>query len=74
MKKPYILSQWKRPLLNKIASASICILYVAAALTTADSTINQFLPLAILLLLVVVVSVGIASSIYELHDYWSARE
>ena len=49
--------------MNKLSSVVICLLYVGAAVTAADSMINQFIPLAIMAILTVVVIVGVIGSI-----------
>ena len=68
VKKLYGLEGFKRPLFNKIITVMICLLYVGAALTSADSTINQFIPLIILALLFAVIVVAIVASVQELKD------
>ena len=67
IKRAYALRGWKRPLLNKIIAATICLLYVGASLTDGDTTINELIPLLVLLLLMLVVVVGVIGSVYELY-------
>ena len=65
--KPYVLNEWKRPLFNKICSSVICLLFLGATLTAADSKINQFIPLAVILILLAVITVGSIASVYQLR-------
>jgi hypothetical protein len=61
-----MLGAWKRPLFNKIMALSLCLLYVGASITTADSIINQYIPLAIIAVLMAVISVAFVASFYAL--------
>ena len=49
--------------MNKIIAAVISLLYVGASVTNADSGINQLIPLAILVLLLLVIVVSVIGSI-----------
>jgi hypothetical protein len=74
VKKPYVLGQWKRPLLNKVIAVIICLLYAAASLTTADGLVYQLLPLTILVVLLAVTVVTLVGAVQELRDYWGNHE
>ena len=60
--KPYILGQWKRPFFNKVLSVVICTLFIGASVTSVDSTLNQMIPLAVLLILLAVLVVAVIGS------------
>jgi hypothetical protein len=47
--------------------------YLSASGTAADSTINQFIPLAILAVLMTVVVITAIASVQELQEYWANR-
>ena len=70
VKQPYILRTWKRPLINKIISVVICGFYVAASMTSLTSKINQFIPLAILVMLFAVLTYSTVFSVYSIKSYW----
>jgi uncharacterized protein YpmB len=53
---------------------AICILYVAASTTSADSTINLYIPLGILGILLAVIVVSVIALVQELREYWSTHE
>ena len=63
IKKPYILGFWKRPLLTKILAAVVCLLFVGASLTGTNSKINEYIPIGILLVLVVVIVINAIGAI-----------
>jgi hypothetical protein len=73
-KKPYVLQQWRRPLLNKILAIVVCLLYLGASATAADSMVNQFIPLGILAALTLTTVTATVSAVQELRDYWENRE
>ena len=56
--KPYVLGQWKRPLFNKVMTVFVCLLYLGASVTKADTKINEVIPLGILLVLLSVLTIG----------------
>ena len=62
-KKPYTLGTWKRPLLNKFGATVISLLFVGAAVTQADSIINQMIPILILLILAVILMVATVGAV-----------
>jgi phage-related minor tail protein len=49
----------------------ICLLYVGASVTVANSTINQYIPLGILAILLVIMVVTVVALIQELREYWT---
>ena len=63
IKKPYILGFWKRPLLIKILAAIVCLLFVGASITGTNSKINEYIPIGILLVLVVVIVINAIGAI-----------
>ena len=63
IKKPYILGFWKRPFLNKILAAVVCLLFVGASITGTNSKINEYIPIGILLVLVVVIVIHTIGSL-----------
>jgi cell division protein FtsW (lipid II flippase) len=73
IKRPYGLGGWKRPLLNKIIAVMIGLLFVAGSITSVESTINKYAPLAVLALLFVVVLVAIIGSLMELKQNWKTQ-
>jgi hypothetical protein len=73
-KRPYTLGEWKRPLFNKILAITICLLYVAASATAADSAINQLIPFIVLTILLAVLVVSFIASIQELIECWTTKE
>ena len=66
IKRPYILGFWKRPLLNKILSAVICLFFVGASITATNSKINEYIPIAIILVLISVLVINTIGAIQEL--------
>ena len=71
VKKPYTLGSWKRPFINTIGATLVASLFVGASITKADSTINQMIPLAVLLILVILLTIGTIGAISKLKEYWS---
>ena len=74
IKKPYVLGFWKRPFLNKILTVVICLLYAGSSITATNSKINEYIPIAILLVLITVLIVNTIGSIQEIKEYWSTRQ
>ncbi len=67
--------EWKRPLTNKIAAIAICLLYVGSNMTDPSSTINEVIPLIVLLLLSIVIALGIILSISSIFNrYHEVKE
>ena len=66
IKKPYVLGFWKRPFLNKILTVAVCLLFVGASLTAINSKINEFIPIAIILVLILVLVINKIGAIQEL--------
>jgi len=56
--------------MNKIFASTISLLYVGANLTSADSMINQLIPLGIIVILLAVLTVSVIASVYELKEFW----
>ena len=67
IKKSYALRSWKRPFFNQVAAFLISLLFVGASITEADSMINHMIPLAVLLILGVVLTVGTVAAVHQLH-------
>lgn len=74
IKRPYAFGQWKRPSVNKVLAIIICFFYLAANLTDSRSLVNQFIPLAVLLILVAVLIYSSVIAIVELREYWKSYD
>ena len=61
-------------MMNTVSAAVICLLYVGANLSSADSVINQLIPLGIIVILFAVLTVGVIAAVYELKEFWKAKE
>ena len=60
--------------MNTVSASVVCLLYVGANLSSADSVINQLIPLGILVILFAVLTVGIIATVYEFKEFWQTKK
>jgi len=61
-------------MMNTVSAGVICLLYIGANLSSADSVISQLIPVGIIVILFAVLTVGVIAAVYELKEFWKAKE
>ena len=69
IKKPYMLTIWKRALFIKITAVIINLIYLGVNITEKDSSFSLYAPLAIIAMILTALIISIIFSLPDLKEY-----